>query len=502
MEILLKLEAALGGIPRLRFRYFLIAGFLLPFIFIAFIVGAVEYRLGVVRGAMQSLNATVYITPNILRLNSYVSRMERATLAYALINGQQSIRQGYPLVTYNNAKLLAHQTLDAIIRDQKLTNVVIEESNYLQSKLARMESLCGQIIDLVNSGKQKEAIDLINQGDLIRFGQATDLDAEALTKKDLVQRHDSSDQLLESIIISQNFIKYGSLIAVLIGLIGSGAIVYKLFKSIKLYAENIAKTVLDVDGTVKANGAIVSDLTIAVAESSATISALSDSAKAASIKATSSAQLAKEAEAMATENFELMQTSQNEMIELNSSIKDSEARLGALDLQLEKINVFVEKINELSMNSGLLGLNASIEAVNAGEFGRSFLVISHEVQILSGQIKSLNRDVGEALLGIQKAMNQMKEASGKNLKLSVGASDGMTQAGVAFDSIKKLAVDVNKNINQVLLDSTSQSGALGQINVAMKMVHSNGVIVNSGSEQTNKNMRELSAVVENLNRLI
>ena len=81
MEIFKKIKAVLLNIPRLRFRYFLIAGVLFPFIIIGLIGGAVSDRLGNVKVTMQSLNATVYITPNILRLNSNLTRMERATLA-------------------------------------------------------------------------------------------------------------------------------------------------------------------------------------------------------------------------------------------------------------------------------------------------------------------------------------------------------------------------------------------------------------------------------------
>ena len=282
----------------------------------------------------------------------------------------------------------------------------------------------------------------------------------------------------------------------------SGLIVYKLFEEVKSYAENISKTVLDVSSTVSTNRIIVSDLSSAVAENSATISLLSDSTKTSSVGVMNSAKLAKEAESMATESFKLMQNSQHEISSLNTSIRDSEARLDSLDLEFQKINMIVQKINELSSDSGLLGLNASIEAANAGEFGRAFSVVANEIQNLSGQIKSLNGDVSEAVLGIQKAMNEMKHASGNNFELSNSASDGITQASLAFEKIKKLAIDVNKNNGEVLEVYTSQAGALGQINAAMKVVHNNGIIVSSGSEKTEENMKELSTVVGNLNGLI
>ncbi len=491
-----------GRLSYLRFRYLFLFCLILPFASIGVLDGLVNFRLGQVKEAIVSLDQTVNIAPNVLLFNSSLSRMARATYALVIINGQQSIQQGYPLTTYNNAKAVARETLASIILEQNQTHSDMVDGEYLRANLEKVELLSGQIIEKVRAGNQKEALELANQGGLISFIQTLDLDAEAVSRKDLQLRHSASDQLTQAITNAQSYINYGVLISLAIGLSLCGFATIKLIKDIVFYSTNISNSVLDTENVVKKNGGIIQSLNSAVMQTSATIQELTKSAELVAAQSKKTADLAGISQATATKNQHVMLKSQADMLALESSIQNLTDKMSVLEDELEKVKLLSNKTSELSSESGMLTLNASVLAVNAGEYGVGFSIIAREMQSLSSQIKVLAQEVGDVALSVQRSMGSMQSAYSLNIESGRKTSQSLLQASNAFGEINALADELTLNNVELLKNAISQAAALEQINHAMSSVYASSSEVNAGSDQTGSNMKELARSVEQLRKLI
>ncbi len=142
----------------------------------------------------------------------------------------------------------------------------------------------------------------------------------------------------------------------------------------------------------------------------------------------------------------------------------SMSMVGKVDDLTEQMNSIQEvalSARKLSAQTGLLALNAKIEAVRAGEHGRSFSVVADEVKALAKESSEFNERISELVQAARATIEDTREAIGAMASKDMGtamqskgqvdalASDveSMNEAmAVAVGDISSIAHRLNDNV--------------------------------------------------------
>jgi methyl-accepting chemotaxis protein len=118
-----------------------------------------------------------------------------------------------------------------------------------------------------------------------------------------------------------------------------------------------------------------------------------------------------------------------------------------------EINKIVSDITSLSSQTNILALNASVEAVRAGEAGKSFTVVAEEVRNLSQQSSA--------------AASNTEKIIKNNINLTHQAAENSNMVDGALQKISNDVKKVSQLLREITIASDEQSSGIKQVNIAM-----------------------------------
>lgn len=170
------------------------------------------------------------------------------------------------------------------------------------------------------------------------------------------------------------------------------------------------------------------------------------------------------------------------------------AGMDDLSRSSQEISKIVTTITDISFQTNILALNASVEAVRAGEAGKSFSVVAEEVRHLSQQSSS-------AASNTESIINQNIDLTNRN----VGHSRTVSQT---LDNINDHAKKASQLLNEISHASEEQSRGVQQINIALsqmeKVTQSNAAISQESAAAANElktqahNLLEVYQIIDKL----
>jgi len=170
--------------------------------------------------------------------------------------------------------------------------------------------------------------------------------------------------------------------------------------------------------------------------------------------------------------------------------------LSDLSKKADGIGSIAQTIEDIADQTNLLALNAAIEAARAGEAGRGFAVVADEVRKLAEKTMTATKEVGEAVVGIQRGVN--------------GTLTGMDQAKQILEQSIDQTDTASKNLGGILemfVQSSDQVRAIASAaeeqSTATEQIHRSVEEINAISSETAHAMREAaSAVLELANQAV
>lgn len=222
------------------------------------------------------------------------------------------------------------------------------------------------------------------------------------------------------------------------------------------YQNTLDRVVTDFDTTIKKQAASIS-------ESSAIFEQLNFSIK----------QVAQNVKA----SLNLAEKAKDQSRNSNQIITDMVSEINKIAENSKEINFITELINNISEKTRLLSLNAAIEASRAGEAGKGFNVVASEIRKLALQSNEAANDIGNLI-----KMNE------KRIKAGV---DKTSEALGALNKINESIEDITNIVGEI--NTATEEESKGS-QVIMD-------IINSFSDEANKNIKSTEAIGRTRNQL-
>jgi len=158
------------------------------------------------------------------------------------------------------------------------------------------------------------------------------------------------------------------------------------------------------------------------------------------------AENAGQANSMMKEAGIIVNTANNSMTELRSSMEQ-------INQASDETAKIIKTIDEISFQTNLLALNAAVEAARAGEAGAGFAVVADEVRNLAMRAAEAAKNTSAL---IEENMKDIKEGSAK-----------VIETDDAFDLVEDSASKVAELIAEIASASSEQARGIDQVNLAL-----------------------------------
>ena len=147
-------------------------------------------------------------------------------------------------------------------------------------------------------------------------------------------------------------------------------------------------------------------------------------------------------------------------------------KISGLFQAAQKIGEVVSLINSIASQTNLLALNATIESARAGEAGRGFSVVAHEVKNLAGQTARATEDIAQQITHVQ------------------------NEASLAVNAIR----DITRTIDQINNLSTIIAGAVEEQNSATQEISRNMDKASEWVKTAGESIQDLSGAASETGR--
>ncbi len=187
-------------------------------------------------------------------------------------------------------------------------------------------------------------------------------------------------------------------------------------------------------------------------------------------------------------------------------IQDTARAMDELQKSSLAIGGVVKIINEINDKTKLLALNAAIIAAQAGEHGKSFAVVAHEIKNLSDRTASSTGEISRLIKGIRGRMAAAAEAVARGEGATGSSVELAERAGEALRHIRDTA-QISHDMTREILGATEEQSrgsqkvmaSMQEINAMVNYIRqAAGEHRNTGEEVTAQTdtMRELTEQVK------
>ena len=119
-------------------------------------------------------------------------------------------------------------------------------------------------------------------------------------------------------------------------------------------------------------------------------------------------------------------------------------RMAGFAAAMEQVRLVSTGIEAIAKKTNILAINATIEAARAGEFGRSFVVVAHEVKRLAEDTRSATSEISETVRSLTDEAAVVASEVRTGVERSSAATVGFTTINDSIDQLSGIVSNVGR----------------------------------------------------------
>jgi phosphate/phosphite/phosphonate ABC transporter binding protein len=186
---------------------------------------------------------------------------------------------------------------------------------------------------------------------------------------------------------------------------------------------------------------------------------------------------------LALKNHQQITQASNTMLEVAQVVETSVNDMEELNVASKRIGAFVGKIQGIASQTNLLALNAAIEAARAGEQGRGFAVVAEEVRKLASESESITREVEETVKDITNRTNYVTtHMQGSKVKIH-GIEQLARRSADSMQEIVNNVSQIESTVERLCNLSSDQQMTTEQMAQAVESIGAATVEIAAGTQE-------------------
>lgn len=366
----------------------------------------------------------------------------------------------------------------------------------------RYNQLSNRVINLIQAGKQAEAISLLRtqqEQSLVNDFRNLSLEFNEVEKKIFNQVTNEAEKVLNNLIVAMLI---GTLLCVAFSLLAAFLISSGIASEINKAVNAIAATSTEIASTVEQQERTATYQATAVNQTTTTMDELGIASQRAASQAATAATTAKEVLLLAVSGNEAVEETQKGILVLKAKVSSIAEQTLILSQQTNQIASISNLVSTLANQTNMLALNAAVEAVRAGEQGKGFGVVAAEIRKLADESKKSADKINSLVAEIQNAINCTVMVTEEGTKTVEYNSKNTQKTAETFTNVAESINNIVLSVQQISLSAKEQSVAIQQVVDAMNLLNQTAAETASAISQTRISTQQLNEATMNLKTVI
>jgi len=212
----------------------------------------------------------------------------------------------------------------------------------------------------------------------------------------------------------------------------------------------------------------------------------------------SAAQTDKTTKVISEKGMIAVSDTKNSMENIHLLAESLTASMVKLDAGSKDIAKIVSVIEEIAKRTRLLSLNTSIIAAQAGEYGKSFMVVANEMKLLSDQTANHTMEIAGIIGSIQDGISDAAEKTRDASNLVEKGSIVVAHAGEALEEILAASQDSAAMVRKVMDAAEVQQSGLEEILSSLDHLEKLNTDVSAAMINEQSNIGRFASTIETL----
>ncbi|MBN1895647.1 hypothetical protein JW906_14230 [bacterium] len=195
---------------------------------------------------------------------------------------------------------------------------------------------------------------------------------------------------------------------------------------------------------------------------------------------------------------EAMGTSLQGIDVIDKSVREIWSIVEELSKSTERVNDIVRFIEETASRVNVLALNALIEASQAGDAGKGFMVVAREIRNLANNTGKFTVEVAEFIHGIQKSSASIERVTRDSLEMITTSVSKTDQGKEALKAIRNSMEREKERLSKITTHIRGMQEFSAEVERAVGAVEAVSEKNKRNAEQISSNTRDMKKLVDEL----